>query len=415
MDTTLKSVCTSLDDLSESILKAFSNDKTMSEQWGWNFPPLNRHDLANLAKKISDKLKQNEDIEISESDKSLLESIPPKVALFKNKSLQYFFNGHGNQSVPMYISLIEWINSIIEPLFSWKTIQDNKMLPTQLTKRLRSIQAELDEMIPGKDDLKNQIDLIRNATMAAETLPTDLDRLKEAREKVNKFSLDAAELYGKIDTYYKDIEKISAQMVDKRGEADKIVAQCEDVYKITTTKGLAGAFDQKAKKLTGTMWIWVFGLLLALVIGGYIGASRFEILSKSLQDTNPKWGIIWMDFILSIIGLAAPIWFAWLATKQIYQRFRLAEDYSFKATVAKAYEGYRREAARIDETFEARLFSSALTRLDEPPLRLVENDHYGSPWHEFFNSSAFQNALNTIPDLKNQFISLAKEGINGLK
>lgn len=63
------------------------------------------------------------------------------------------------------------------------------------------------------------------------------------------------------------------------------------------------------------------------------------------------------------------MWFAWLATKQIGQRFHLAEDYAFKASVAKAYEGYRKEAARIDPEFEARLFGSALTRLDEAPLR----------------------------------------------
>ncbi len=47
--------------------------------------------------------------------------------------------------------------------------------------------------------------------------------------------------------------------------------------------------------------------------------------------------------------------------------------------MAKAYEGYRKEAARIDPQFEARLFGSALTRLDEAPLRLVEIGSHGSP------------------------------------
>ena len=64
------------------------------------------------------------------------------------------------------------------------------------------------------------------------------------------------------------------------------------------------------------------------------------------------------------------------------ERFRLSEDYAFKASVSKAYEGYRREAANLDEAFAARLFSSALTRLDEAPLRLVETENHGSPWHE---------------------------------
>lgn len=415
MNNTLQTICNSLDDLSNSILKAYTDDRTMTEIWGWNFPPLTRSDLANLASNISDRIKESNIEEVNSDLNELLEDVPERIRVFKGTTLQYLFNGHGQTATPTYISLIEWVSAMVEPLFSWQVMQDNKALPNQLARKLRSIQAELSEIVPEKEELKNQIKLIKEATEAAESLPTDLESLKEARAKVNKFSTDAAELYGKIDTYFKDSDKTTQKITDKKEEADKLVAQCEEAYKITTTKGLAAAFDQRAIKLSQTMWIWVGGLLLSLVAGGLIGASRFEALAKSLQVANPQWGVIWMDFILSIIGLAAPIWFAWLATKQISQRFRLSEDYAFKASVAKAYEGYRREAARIDEAFEARLFSSALTRLEEAPLRLVENDYHGSPWHEFFSSPAFQKALDTVPDLKDKFISIAKEGITNLK
>jgi hypothetical protein len=98
--------------------------------------------------------------------------------------------------------------------------------------------------------------------------------------------------------------------------------------------------------------------------------------------------------------VGAPVWFSWLATKQIGQRFRLAEDYAFKASVAKAYEGYKLEATRLDPNFEKRLFASALTRLDEAPLRLVETGSPGSPWHELIDSHAFKQALEIVPELK---------------
>lgn len=118
-----------------------------------------------------------------------------------------------------------------------------------------------------------------------------------------------------------------------------------------------------------------------------------------------------MHIVLSVLSIGSPLWFSWLATKQIGQRFRLAEDYAFKASVAKAYEGYRREAAKIDEAFAARLFASALTRLEEAPLRLVENDTHGSPWHELISSPAFQKAMETVPDLRDKFIEIAKAGL----
>lgn len=144
---------------------------------------------------------------------------------------------------------------------------------------------------------------------------------------------------------------------------------------------------------------WVAGLTVALIGGTAIGANRVQILTEALSISAPNWGIIWLHIILSIVSVGAPLWFAWLATKQIGQRFRLAEDYGYKSSVAKAYEGYRREAARIDEDFENRLFDSALTRLEEAPLRLVDEESHGSPWHELISSDAFKAALDKLPDL----------------
>jgi outer membrane murein-binding lipoprotein Lpp len=240
-----------------------------------------------------------------------------------------------------------------------------------------------------------------------------LESLKEARGKVDKFSSDAAELFGKIDSYHEQVEATSQKITDKKNEADKLVAQCEEAYKITTTKGLAGAFDQRAKKLSGSMWVWVIGLLVALIAGIWIGAHRFSLINSALNNTQ-NWGYIWIQIVLSILSLGAPIWLAWIATKQISQRFKLAEDYAYKATVAKAYEGYRREAAHIDEAFEARLFSSSLTRLEEAPLRLMDQDSHGSPWSELVNSPAFQKAVEMVPELKDKFFDITKSRFDKL-
>jgi hypothetical protein len=149
---------------------------------------------------------------------------------------------------------------------------------------------------------------------------------------------------------------------------------------------LAGAFDQRASRLQWSIRLWTLGLLAALSSGAYLGSLRVKVLSDAISQPVADWGIIWMHVILSLLSIGAPLWFAWLATKQIGQNFRLAEDYAFKASVAKAYEGYRKEAVQIDPAFAARLFSSALDRLEEAPLRFVEHATHGSPWHEFFSS-----------------------------
>src|SRR5699024_10298169 len=152
---------------------------------------------------------------------------------------------------------------------------------------------------------------------------------------------------------------------DLHDQAEKLVSQCEEAYRITTTKGLAAAFDQRAIDLKNSMRCWVAGLFIALGVGAWIGAQRVESLSKLLSTSDPQWRIILMQLSLSVTSVVAPLWSAWLATKQIGQRFRLAEDYGFKASVAKACDGYKKEAAKIDKESEARLFNVALTRLEE--------------------------------------------------
>lgn len=130
------------------------------------------------------------------------------------------------------------------------------------------------------------------------------------------------------------------------------------------------------------------------------------------REPNLSPSAVYPNVILSLLSIGAPIWFAWLSTKQIGQRFRLAEDYAFKASISRAYEGFRREAARIDKELEARLLASALDRLDELPLRLVETETHGSPWHELANSDMVKQAFKSVPDFAGQVRGLAESAIS---
>jgi hypothetical protein len=109
--------------------------------------------------------------------------------------------------------------------------------------------------------------------------------------------------------------------------------------------------------------------------------------------------------LLSVFSIGAPLWFAWLSTRQINQRFKLAEDYAYKSSVAKAYEGYRNEASKTSNgEFQKRLFDSALSRLEEPPLRFMQEHDHSTPWAELLNSKAFQ-----------QFLDASVENLNFVK
>jgi len=62
-----------------------------------------------------------------------------------------------------------------------------------------------------------------------------------------------------------------------------------------------------------------------------------------------------------------------------------------------------------------RLFSTALTRLDEQPLRFVESETHGSPWHEFFSSDVVKNAIRIAPELVGQWKRAAEDTVAAAK
>jgi hypothetical protein len=407
----LEYVCEELEELSDFILSSWADERTLRETFGWHHAAVTRHDLAAVSSNLAKRIREADPQTIESELDDLLEEFPRKLKLLRSETIPNMFNGNGNFAVPAYLSTLQSLEGLLEPILGWQTLSDNKAMPAALVRRLRGIQAEIEALVPNKKLLEEQLSSIRDANEAAESLPTDLKSLREARDAVQKLSLESAELFGKIDERSKEAATFVATITKQQEEAGRLVSQCEAAYRITTTKGLAAAFDQRADRLGASMWVWVFGLLSALGIGSWIGAIRVELLSSAISVPDPKWGVVWMQLTLSILSIGAPLWFAWLATKQIGQRFRLAEDYGFKASVAKAYEGYRKEAARIDAAFEARLFASALTRLEEPPLRLVESAAHGSPWHELIGSDAFQKALVSVPELKDKFIELAKSAL----
>jgi hypothetical protein len=262
---------------------------------------------------------------------------------------------------------------------------------------------------------------IESAHDAADQLPTDLQALNDARKKVADLAgqvsgalSDAIREKGKIEALRAEADKIDEELKDCVTSADYVVKRAEQAYSAATSQGLAAAFSERSKALDNSMWFWVVGLVGSLGVGAYFGSLRFQELANTLQAPTASGLSVLTNIVLSFLSVGAPVWIAWIATKQIGQRFRLSEDYAFKASVSRAYEGYRREAARIDaqseeSDLEARLLESALSRLDEQPLRLVESATHGSPWHELLDSDVIKDACRTIPDFGARVAQMARD------
>lgn len=392
-----------------------AQNNTMLQQFGWNFPPLTRKNLAQMASGLARKIGSIPDEKVKESFDA--GPIIEQIESFKTSVVAYFWNGNGNAAVPGYLALLDWIERTFDPVFEakvdWEKLHDNGLLPKQLSAKLRSHKAAIGRFDVDISELEKKVAYINQAHDAALELPTDLEALRSATEEVATMKSTSERNEILASAALKKIEAHVAFIEEKRLEAMRLVENTEDAYSAATTKGLGETFQKRADRLARSMWTWVVGLTAALVLGGVVGTYRVDVLQK-LISSDASSGVISLNLLLAFITVAAPVWFAWIATKQIGHRFRLAEDYAFKASVAQAYEGYRRAAARVDESFAKRLFSTALDRIEEAPIRFVESETYGSPWHEFVRLRRRSDAKEavTVEEVATKTVAPKKESLS---
>lgn len=193
---------------------------------------------------------------------------------------------------------------------------------------------------------------VQAAQLYAGQLPADLESLSEARQKIAELVADATRHQGDVLRIREDAGELDEQLNKIADDAKSVLARCETAYSAATSVGLAAAFSERSNTLSKSMWFWVVGLAVALGAGSFFGSAQLHSLAELFKVPDVSTSVIALNLLLSVLSVGAPVWFAWLSTKQIGQRFRLAEDYAFKASISRAYEAFRREAARFDKDME---------------------------------------------------------------
>ena len=282
----------------------------------------------------------------------------------------------------------------------------------KLKRQLRGMEAQVNDLEPRTASLVDMVERIEEAYNAADQLPTDLESLAEARDKIQHLAKGATRDQNRVLDISKRTERVEKKLRECLEEAEAILNRCETAYSAATSVGLAAAFSERSIALSRSMWFWIGGLVVALAAGSILGADQLRALGIILEGPDTSVLIVGLHLISSLLSVGAPVWFAWLATKQIGQRFRLAEDYAFKASISRAYEGFRRETARFDKNMEAKLLTTALARLDELPLRLVEAKSHGSPWHELVALEVVERAMKEVPGFAMQVKDLANSALD---
>lgn len=269
-----------------------------------------------------------------------------------------------------------------------KTLVDISESIGEIRRRLFMLLAE------NKNESGNKRVLYRDPLSMSKKVDKAQLYLEVIKESHNKIVGDI----GSLELETSRIGQMAESLGNDGQRIRKILDDAEKALGGVTRAALASSFNARAK---ASLWIglgWVVALVLTLLLGimwGNIQIDHLADLSKANSNSN----YFWLRSILAVMSFAAPVWMAWLATKQLSERFRIAEDYSYKAAISAAYEGYKKEANAIGKEHEEKLFETALGAVRMHPLRHLNSKIHGSPWHEALDTPAAMEAFKALPKL----------------
>lgn len=411
MNATLQNILNELEQI-VSALNALPNDEPFSIANGnWSFPGLTKSELVNAANDLVELIRSRGPVNLGPQEKLVADYVR-RLSFMRGNTIPNLPSNPGI-GVPSYFFTLAGLSKALAPVLKNENEIASEISQTtkRVTMRLRAMESRLNAAEPRTDRLVEMVERIEQAYQAADQLPADLQTLAEDREKVAAILESARVDRESISEDQAAAAAVMAQLSANQAEAKSVLDQCQSAYAAATSQGLAAAFTERSKALATSMWIWTASFVAALIAGAVFGTQRVHEIGELVKNPSMTNWALGINLLLAALSVGAPIWFGWMATKQINQRFRLSEDYAFKAAVSRAYEGYRKEAARIDKGLEARLLASALTRLDEQPLRFVEADNHGSPWHELASSDAVKAALSTIPGFADKMAEFARSAV----
>lgn len=410
MHETLEDIKAKLDEVIAQVKTSIpNNDPFGNAHSNWSFPGLTRAELIEEAEAIVDLIELQGGDNLGEHETRLQDYVR-RLQHLRQQTVPQLWNQAG-QAVPAYMLTLQGLRKALAPVLARDDRAEATSKLKRLTQQLRGMESRLNDLEPRTAKLSTMIERIEQAYNAADQLPTDLETLAEARQKIADLVTEAAQNSSEVTRIRESAGKLDTQLKGIAEDAKAVLERCETAYSAATSLGLAAAFSERSNTLSRSMWIWVAGLIAALAAGSYFGSAQLHSLAELFKNPNVSTSVVLLNLLLSVLSVGAPVWFAWLSTKQIGQRFRLAEDYAFKASISRAYEGFRREAARFDKDMEAKLLTSALTRLDELPLRLVETHSHGSPWHELASSNVVNQAMRAVPGFSEQIKELASKAL----
>jgi hypothetical protein len=175
-------------------------------------------------------------------------------------------------------------------------------------------------------------------------------------------------LADKAETTEKWIAEYEIRLAALEATANERLKKIDGLLPGAASTGLASAFNQRRAHFKWPQRVWqgvfVASLLALLVIAGL----EFNLFSSG--NGTLTWDRLGLSLLHRLPFVLPLVWLAIHSANKAALAQRVEEDYAFKETVSRLFEGYRREMAELEGKAAP---NSALTRLCAGVLGVITN------------------------------------------
>lgn len=223
--------------------------------------------------------------------------------------------------------------------------------------------------------LKNLNGLYASAQTVKATVDSNAQSVVSVLEECKGHATTTKALADIAEQTEERVRDYQQRLAELEKQSNELKEKIKTLLPSAASAGLAAAFhDRRAHfKWPQRIWQWVFVASVLALFG--IAALEFKLFPE--LNTALTWDQLGLSLMHRLPFAAPIIWLAFHASGKSALAQRVEEDYGFKETVSRAFEGYRREMTELEgkaspQSAVLRLCEGVLSVITNPPGRIYE-------------------------------------------
>jgi DNA-binding transcriptional regulator YiaG len=229
---------------------------------------------------------------------------------------------------------------------------------------------------------QNLTDLYTAAQTTKANTDSTAEAVKQLRQQCEEHAATAKNLADIAQTTEQKVKAYEARLAELDQAATDRLKTIENLLPGAASAGLASAFNQRRAYFKWPQRIWqgvfvasVLGLLA--IAGVHAGPQGLEFGLLPKADATLTWDHLGLSLLYRLPFAVPLIWLAFHSSHKAALAQRVEEDYGFKETVSRSFEGFRREMAELEGKVQphsplGRLCTGVLGVVTDPPGRIYE-------------------------------------------